>query len=193
MIESGSTDELDKFLVWFRAPKMRLQVWFNMGVVGRCLQKNLLLKRCMANSCEFRIGLGFWPSPPHTFFKCLKNLRVGDLPQEGFNIRKECPLRTRLLPKPVNAIFVRVCFHVGTSAEECWPAEIWMGVFVACVSSKELNVSWMPQIVLIDLILHKPEAYRHTFFNYPLLHKLNMLVLDLVLALLLLACANDKF
>jgi len=30
-------------------------------------------------------------------------------------------------------------------------------------------------IVLIDLILHKPEAYRHTFFNYPLLHKLNML------------------
>jgi len=33
----------------------------------------------------------------------------------------------------------------------------------------------LPQIVVIDLILHKPEAYRHIFFNYPLLHKLSML------------------
>jgi hypothetical protein len=138
----------------------------------------------------------------------------------------------------VNAILIRVCFHVGTRAEECWPAQILMCVFVACVSSKVdmslirtptfgvyctseeakspvrngsglvhriymcvcvcvcVNICikfiplmqhagecfWLSQIVLIDLILHKPEAYRHTFFNYPLRHKLNMLVLDLVLA-----------
>jgi hypothetical protein len=28
--------------------------------------------------------------------------------------------------------------------------------------------------VLIDLVLQKSKAYRHIFFNYPLLHKLSM-------------------
>lgn len=51
-----------------------------------------------------------------------------------------------------------------------------------CGSCSWLDVSFkgcmivLLQIVVIDLILHKPEAYRHIFFNYPVLHKLNMLV-----------------
>ena len=51
-------------------------------------------------------------------------------------ISGKCPLKTRQFRKPVNAILIRVCFHVGTLAEECWPAEILMCVFVECVSSK---------------------------------------------------------
>ncbi|MCO5582611.1 hypothetical protein L7F22_036509 [Adiantum nelumboides] len=41
-----------------------------------------------------------------------------------------------------------------------------------CVADEYIECEMM--IILIDLILHKSEAYRHLFFNYPNLNKLNM-------------------
>ena len=98
-------------------------------------RKILCYKRFIANSYELRIGFGFWLSPPHTFSSAL-NIRELKISHKKALISGKCLLRTRLPQKPVNAILNRVCFHVGTRAEECWPAEILMCVFVACVSRK---------------------------------------------------------
>lgn len=55
------------------------------------------------------------------------------------------------------------------------PGNIRLSECVQCGYAADEYVECEMMIVVIDLILHKPEAYRHIFFNYPLLHKLNML------------------
>lgn len=54
------------------------------------------------------------------------------------------------------------CVHCGTSINEVY------------VQYSPGNIRLTKCIILIDLILHKSEAYRHLFFNYPNLNKLNM-------------------
>eukprot|EP00250_Pteridium_aquilinum_P009388 c18637_g1_i2 orf=2-649(-) len=54
------------------------------------------------------------------------------------------------------------CVHCGTAINEVY------------VQYSPGNIRLTKCIILIDLILHKSEAYRHLFFNYSNLNKLNM-------------------
>eukprot|EP00249_Psilotum_nudum_P017290 c26250_g1_i2 orf=373-843(+) len=54
------------------------------------------------------------------------------------------------------------CVHCGTPVNEVY------------VQYSPGNIRLTKCIIVIDLILHKPEAYRHLFFNYPNLNKLDL-------------------
>ncbi|KAH7414593.1 hypothetical protein KP509_14G000900 [Ceratopteris richardii] len=73
------------------------------------------------------------------------------------------------------------CVHCGTTVNEVYvqysPGNIRLTKCVECKCVADEYVECEMMIILIDLILHKPEAYRHLFFNYPNLNKLNMKVL----------------
>ncbi|XP_024387572.1 protein ARV 2 isoform X2 [Physcomitrium patens] len=71
------------------------------------------------------------------------------------------------------------CVHCGTPVAAVYveysPGNIRLSECAKCGFVADEYVECEIMIVVIDLILHKPEAYRHIFFNYPLLHKLKML------------------
>lgn len=70
------------------------------------------------------------------------------------------------------------CVHCGTSINEVYvqysPGNIRLTKCAECKCVADEYVECEMMIILIDLILHKSEAYRHLFFNYPNLNKLNM-------------------
>lgn len=70
------------------------------------------------------------------------------------------------------------CVHCGTAVNEVYvqysPGNIRLTKCAKCKCVADEYVECEMMIVLIDLILHKPEAYRHLFFNYPNLNKLDM-------------------
>ncbi|CAM6083193.1 unnamed protein product [Calypogeia fissa] len=72
-----------------------------------------------------------------------------------------------------------MCVHCGTSARSVYveysPGNIRLSTCARCHSPVDEYVEYETLIVVIDAILHKPEAYRHLFFNYPELHRFNLL------------------
>lgn len=70
------------------------------------------------------------------------------------------------------------CVHCGAAINEVYvqysPGNIRLTKCVECKCVADEYVECEMMIILIDLILHKSEAYRHLFFNYPNLNKLNM-------------------
>lgn len=63
------------------------------------------------------------------------------------------------------------CVHCSTLVNEVYvqysPGNIRLTKCVECKRVADEYVECEMMIVLIDLILHKSEAYRHLFFNYP--------------------------
>jgi hypothetical protein len=72
-----------------------------------------------------------------------------------------------------------VCVHCGNAARSVYveysPGNIRLSTCAHCQSPVDEYVENETLIVIIDAILHKPEAYRHLFFNYPELHNFNLL------------------
>ncbi|MCO5569864.1 hypothetical protein L7F22_023578 [Adiantum nelumboides] len=70
------------------------------------------------------------------------------------------------------------CVHCGAAVNEVYvqysPGNIRLTKCMECKCVADEYVECEMMIILIDLILHKSEAYRHLFFNYPNLNKLNM-------------------
>ena len=70
----------------------------------------------------------------------------------------------------MNAILIRVCLHVGTRAEECWPVEILMCVFVACVSGR-VDMSFI-QTPTFGVYCTSEEAKSHVMNGSGLVHSI---------------------
>ncbi|KAI5076055.1 hypothetical protein GOP47_0008120 [Adiantum capillus-veneris] len=70
------------------------------------------------------------------------------------------------------------CVHCGAAINEVYvqysPGNIRLTKCMECKCVADEYVECEMMIILIDLILHKSEVYRHLFFNYPILYKLNM-------------------
>eukprot|EP00249_Psilotum_nudum_P017285 c26250_g1_i11 orf=373-1089(+) len=70
------------------------------------------------------------------------------------------------------------CVHCGTPVNEVYvqysPGNIRLTKCILCKCVADEYVECEMMIIVIDLILHKPEAYRHLFFNYPNLNKLDL-------------------
>lgn len=73
-----------------------------------------------------------------------------------------------------------MCVHCATPVDAVYveysPGNIRLSVCAKCEHTADEYVECEMMIVLIDLVLQKSKAYRHIFFNYPLLHKLSMRV-----------------
>ncbi|KAH8968265.1 hypothetical protein BDL97_03G118800 [Sphagnum fallax] len=71
-----------------------------------------------------------------------------------------------------------MCVHCATPVDAVYveysPGNIRLSVCAKCEHTADEYVECEMMIVLIDLVLQKSKAYRHIFFNYPLLHKLSM-------------------
>lgn len=93
------------------------------------------------------------------------------------------PSRDNSLRFLIKFLIFHCRLDADTQPTSMWSVRSWYSLklqsrnSISCVGWWLMCIIVWLQIVVIDLILHKPEAYRHIFFNYPLLHKLNMLVL----------------
>ncbi|CAK9873686.1 unnamed protein product [Sphagnum jensenii] len=71
-----------------------------------------------------------------------------------------------------------MCVHCATPVDAVYveysPGNIRLSVCAKCEHTADEYVECEMMIVLVDLVLQKSKAYRHIFFNYPLLHKLSM-------------------
>ncbi|BBN05323.1 lipid intermediate transporter [Marchantia polymorpha subsp. ruderalis] len=71
-----------------------------------------------------------------------------------------------------------VCVNCGRSVLSVYieysPGNIRLSNCATCGGIVDKYVEYEIMIVIMDVILHKYEAYRHVFFNYPRLNKLNL-------------------
>ncbi|KAG6553432.1 hypothetical protein Mapa_005167 [Marchantia paleacea] len=71
-----------------------------------------------------------------------------------------------------------VCVNCGKSVLSVYieysPGNIRLSNCATCGGIVDKYVEYEIMIVIMDVILHKYEAYRHVFFNYPRLNRLNL-------------------